>query len=78
MLNQVIVSSACCCLQMCCKEVSETAFKIIGRVAFVKLMYCLIYFTFLGAVYASMYMLREWEFFMKVFAEGIDCLSLTS
>jgi hypothetical protein len=78
MLNQVLVSGACCCLQLCCKECSETLFKLMGRIAFIKLMYVLIYFSFIIFVYAAMYLLREWEFFMQVLADGINCLALTA
>jgi len=77
MINQIVVSSACCCLQFCCKEIAETAFKLIGRVSFLKIMYTIIYFSFIIAVYLAMYLLREWEFFMKFFAEGINCQALT-
>ena len=77
MLNQLIVSSTCCCLQYCCKQVFETAYKLMGRVAFVKFVYCVIYFSLIGVVYLAMYMLKEWEFFMKFFADGINCLTLT-
>lgn len=77
MINQVIVSGACCCLQYCCKELSQTIYKIIGRVAFIKIMYAIIYFLFIGFVYLAMYLLREWEFFMRVIADGINCQNLT-
>lgn len=60
MINQVIVSGACCCLQFCCKELSETAYKLIGRISFIKLMYTVIYFSFILCVYLAMYILREW------------------
>lgn len=77
MINQVLVSGACCCLQFCCKELAETVYKIIGRVAFIKIMYCLIYFSFIGFVYLAMYLLREWEFFMQMLADGFTCLAVT-
>lgn len=77
MLNQALISGACCCLQCCCKEISETLYKVIGRVAFLKIMYCLIYFAFIGFVYLAMYLLKEWEFFMTVIADGINCQNLT-
>lgn len=78
MINQALISGACCCLQCCCKELSETAYKIVGRVAFVKLMYSLIYFSFIGTVFLGMWFLREWEFFMSFFADGINCQAITS
>jgi hypothetical protein len=40
-------------------------------------MYSIIYFAFIVFVYLAMYMLKEWEFFMRVFADGISCLALT-
>jgi|688.fasta_scaffold280143_1 hypothetical protein len=77
MINQIVVSSACCCLQFCCKEIFETAYKVIGRISFIKLVYSIIYFSFIACVYFVMYLLREWEYFMKVFAHGISCVTLT-
>lgn len=77
MINQIVVSSACCCLQFCCKELAETAFKLMGKVSFIKIMYILIYFSVIIAVYIAMYVLREWEFFMRFFADGINCMALT-
>ena len=47
---------------------------MMGRVAFVKLMYTVVYFGFIGSVYVGMYMLREWEFFMKLFGDGVSCV----
>lgn len=78
MMNQVIVSSACCCLQYCCKEIGETLYKLIGRIAFIKIMYTLIYFAFIGFVYLAMFLLQKWEFFMQVLADGISCYNLTN
>lgn len=78
MINQVLVSSACCCMQLCCKEVGETLYKVVGRVAFIKFMYTLVYFAFIALVYLAMYLLKEWEFFMKVLADGINCLAITN
>ena len=49
-----------------------------GRVGFIKLMYLIVYFGFLLAVFAAMWLLREWEFFMRMFADGVTCVSLTS
>ena len=77
MINQVIVSGACCCLQFCCKELAETVYKIIGRVSFIKIMYSLIYFSFLLFVYLSVYLLKEWEFFMQMISSGFTCLNVT-
>ena len=76
-MNQVIVSGACCCLQFCCKELAETTYKIIGRVAFIKIMYSVIYFSFLLFVYLSISLLKEWEFFMQMISDGFTCLNVT-
>lgn len=50
---------------------------MLGRVAFVRLMYTVVYLGFVLSVYVGMWLFREWEFFVKAFGEGLTCLNLT-
>jgi hypothetical protein len=78
-MNYIIVNSVCCCLSICCKEIWETLYRIIGKVAFVKFAYILVYF---GAIISGLLLLAlmnsSWGWVMSTFAPGINCLSSNS
>ena len=46
-MRYLVVNAVCCCMSVCCKEVWETVFKLVGREAFVKVVYTMLY---LGAL----------------------------
>lgn len=48
-----------------------------GRISFLKFMHLVVYFAFIAAVFLAMFLLRKWEFFMRVFAEALTCKALT-
>jgi len=70
-MNYIIANSLCCCLQCCCKEIFEALYKLIGKIAFVKMMHSIIYFSFYFLVLCAFLLLRKWPFFMKYLVSGI-------
>lgn len=72
-VNYLAVNGMCCCLNLCCKEVWETLYKLIGKNAFVKFAYCVVYFSTVFLSMLSISLISEWSWFMDNLAPGIQC-----
>lgn len=72
-LNYAVVNGMCCCLNICCKELWETLHKIVGKMAFVKFAYCLVYFGSVAISILLISLISDWSWFMDYLAPGIQC-----
>lgn len=72
-MNYIVANGICCCLQCCCKELFETLSKLLGKNSFIKVMYCVVYATFVGILLGAFVFLRDWGWFMDYVARGISC-----
>ena len=72
-MRYIVLNGLCCCLGICCKEVWETIYQIIGKKAFIKCLYAIIFLSSLLTTLAMMYIFQEWSWFMKYFAPSIQC-----
>lgn len=73
-MNYVIVNGMCCCLSMCCKDVSEALYKIVGKTSFVKILYlCTYLLCFLVSIVFLAVMGSSWAWFLPNMAPGITC-----
>ena len=72
-MRYIVLNGLCCCLGICCKEVWETIYQIIGKKAFIKCLYSVIFLSSLLSTLAMMYIFQEWSWFMKYLAPSIQC-----
>lgn len=73
-MNYIVVNSVCCCLSICCKEVWESLYRIIGKSAFVKFAYLLIYFSAVVLTLAFFTVTsNSWPWVMSRIAPQIMC-----
>ena len=73
-MNYIVVNSVCCCLSMCCKEVWESLYRIIGKAAFTKFAYILVYFSAVALAIALVNLMSSsWSWVMSPLAPKIIC-----
>ena len=76
-MRYLVINGLCCCLNLCCKEVWEAIYQIVGKRAFIKCLYCVVFLFSIITTLGLVLLLQNWPFFMDYFAPEIQCKNET-